>query len=96
MNPHAKFQLLLAVIGSLSVLGGIVWRLATSISEVRHKAELNRQGIDALDDKIELAVNGLKERLDHAKTRQQADIDDHEKRIDRLESFLTKYSKFEK
>lgn len=94
------------IVGALwkafSVLQGIEDRLERTIREVEkrlidldYQSELKTQKLEALNDKLVLAVNGTKELVNHVRSRTQADATKLANRIDQVERYLSKTTTFE-
>lgn len=96
MNAHMIVGMAVAIVSCLLACGGALWRLASAITTTNSQVELNKLKIESLKDLCELGLNGLKERLDHAKNRQQTSIEDLDRRLDRVEAYLNKSTTFEK
>ena len=80
MNPNDLFQVSVAVIGSTVPVGMFVWnryqalekrldRLDRQSLELKHSIEISRQAQQSNVDRLELAFNGNKEAIQHARER---------------------------
>lgn len=96
----------ITMIGALwkvfSILNGIEDRVELKIQDIErrlinlaHQSELRESELEHLNDRLELAVNGVKELVTHVRARTQADCDKLSNRIAQLEKFLTKTTDFQ-
>jgi ABC-type transporter Mla subunit MlaD len=92
-------QSTMGLIGAAIACGGVLWRLANSLAEVRSQCDRNKEKIDDLKLLIEGTVNQLKERVDHGRNRLEeraakieTGCDDLDFRLDAVEDFLNRSS----
>lgn len=69
--------------------------LSNLIVGLRHDFELRSKEVEHLDDRYELSVNGLKEKIDHISTRTRNEIERLTVLATDLESFLAKTTEYE-
>lgn len=65
------------------------------LDEIDYQQQLKNQAFDHLDDKVALAVNGLKETATHVRERTHIDAQRLSGRIADLEGFLAKTTSYE-
>lgn len=70
-------------------------RVDRRIDSLMHQQELRNQSFEHLDDKVSLAVNGLRETAQHVRERTQADTLSLRKRVDDVERYLAKTTTYE-
>lgn len=97
-----SIPLVVALWKVFSWLDGLEDRLERSIREVdqrltelSYQSQLKTQQLEALNDKVVLAVNGSKEVISHVRSRSREDNDKLQARVDQIERFLVKTSEFE-
>lgn len=94
------------IVGALwkvfSILKGVEDRLEDTIRDVERKlidlgyqSQIKSQQLEALNDKLVLAVNGTKELVSHVRSRTQVDANKLANRIDQVERYLSKTTTFE-
>lgn len=97
-----SIPLVVALWKVFQILQGIEDRLEKTIRDVEkrlidldYQSELKNQKLEALNDKLVLAVNGTKELVNHVRSRTQVDATKLANRIDQVERFLSKTTTFE-
>ncbi|MBW4465232.1 MAG: hypothetical protein KME07_07300 [Pegethrix bostrychoides GSE-TBD4-15B] len=63
--------------------------------ESEHRATLKSSQIEALNDKVALAVNGVKELVNHLRTRTKNDDEHLHQRLAQVERYLSKTTDFQ-
>jgi phage-related minor tail protein len=69
--------------------------LEDRLVHLQHAAELKAAQIEALNDKLSLALNGVRETADHVRTRTKNDFDLLNSRLSQIEKFLAKTTSYE-
>lgn len=70
-------------------------RLERLILDVQHEQHLKQVLIDSLNDRLILAVNGVKEVAEHIRTRTRAESSVSKRKINQIEAFLVKTTQYE-
>lgn len=65
------------------------------LTDLDHRSELRSREIEALNDKVALAVNGVKELVNHLRARTKADDDAIAARLRSLEGFIAKTTDYQ-
>ena len=86
---------LLPIIAALWKIFAVREQLQSSITENRHRLELIEREINHLADQQSLALNGIKELVQHVRSRSQHSEEGLDRRLDDVEKFLAKSTAFE-
>lgn len=70
-------------------------RVDRRIDEIAHQQALRNQSFEHLDDKVTLAVNGVRETAQHLRERTLSDTVNLNRRITDIERYLAKTTPFE-
>lgn len=65
------------------------------LTELDHRSQLRNAQIEALNERIALAVNGTKELVQHTRQRTRAEHDELEHRLNQLERYIVKTTDFQ-
>jgi len=100
MNPESIGIFVLTLVG-VSPLVGLLWKAFNTIASIRQELQRTRDLNDHLNDKQDLAINGLKELIEHRSVRLQGQVDDLSRRhqnvfrhLDDMERYLEKTTEF--
>lgn len=70
-------------------------RFNTRLDQIAHSAQIIELEMKALQDKGELAINGLREKHDHSINRLKNEFELLDRKVEQLEGFLAKTSGYE-
>lgn len=97
-----SIPLIVALWKVFALLQGIEDRLENQIrqterqlSDLAHQSQLRSTQMEALNDRLALAINGTKELVSHVRLRTQTDANKLSDRLGQLERFLSKTTDFE-
>lgn len=94
-----KFETIGFAITVISFCGSVlfqVWKVSSSVSDMKHGLEKQDIRLENLNDVQALAFNGFRERIDHAITRVRSEVQTLDNRTEGIENFLVKTTAFEK
>lgn len=91
----ATIPLLAALWKVFDSIASLKERLNSQITAVGHQTQLIELELKSLNEKGQLAINGLKERHDHSINRLKAEFERLDQKVEQIEGFLAKASGYE-
>lgn len=96
MNKLETLALLTTLISFCASVLYQVWRMSSSVSDMRHNLEKQDIRLENLNDVQSLAFNGFREKIEHSVTRLRSELSELDQRLESTEGFLTKNTAFQK
>ena len=94
MNKNESILFTITVLSFGAGLLHRVWLMSTAVAEMRHNLEKQDIRLENLNDLHEAGFNGFKERIEHFTNRTRGEIGELNKRLEDVESYLTKSTDF--